>query len=184
MLDILQIPYKTDCHQNKMLYNLHVTTVCRNGRLPSWPVVLAFRSLRRFGEMSGEELVMRVLGTLGSGLGVFCAQHGVYSVVAFVAVGPRLSEPSYRRPLYRSISRANTICRFWRYALYLRPRSCRPTGILPLSRVWHQEDDGARPGLCARNTEAAQRVLHSSPDRPDFLISELLHATINFFVGL
>lgn len=66
----------------------------------------------RFGKVSGEELAVRVLATLGSGLGVFCAQHGVYSVVALVAVGLKLSERRYWRPLFGSISQACTVRRF------------------------------------------------------------------------
>lgn len=71
----------------------------------------------RHGEVSREELAMRVLATLASGLGVFYAQHGVYSVVALVAAGLKLSAPRYWRPLFGSISQACTVRRFWRYAL-------------------------------------------------------------------
>ena len=83
------------------------------------PAMIPF--FTRLGQVSGEELAMRIFGTLGSGLGVFCSQQGVYSIVAMIAVGSGLSEPRYWRPLFGSVSEAYTLRRFWRYvALPLR----------------------------------------------------------------
>ena len=77
------------------------------------PAMIPF--FTRLGQVSGEELAMRIFGSLGSGLGVFCSQQGVYSILALTAVGLGLSEPRYWRPLFGSVSDAYTLRRFWRY---------------------------------------------------------------------
>ena len=77
------------------------------------PAMIPF--FTRLRQVSGEELAMRVFGTLGSGLGILCSQQGVYSILALIAVGSGLSEPKYWRPLFGSISDAYTLRRFWRY---------------------------------------------------------------------
>ena len=77
------------------------------------PAMIPF--FKRLGQVSGEELAMRIFGTLGSGLGVLCSQQGVYSTLALIAVGLGLSEPRYWRPLFGSVSDAYTLRRFWRY---------------------------------------------------------------------
>ena len=77
------------------------------------PAMIPF--FTRLGQVSGEELAMRIFGTLGSGLGLFCSQQGIYSMVALVAVGLGLSEPRYWRPLFGSVSDAYSLRRFWRY---------------------------------------------------------------------
>jgi len=133
---------------------------------------------------------MTLLGTLGSGLGVFCAQQGVYSLVALAAVGLGLSEPRYWRPLFGSISQAYTVRRFWRYALFLRPSVCRLIKLLLLSRVWHQNNR-------EKTTVPAQAIVYDILRLPKesyighylvfflvFLISGLLHATIDLAAGI
>ena len=77
------------------------------------PAMIPF--FTRLGEVSGEEVAMRIFGVLGSGLGVFCSQKGVYSILALIAVGLGLSEPRDWRPLFGSVSDAYTVRRFWRY---------------------------------------------------------------------
>ena len=68
----------------------------------------------RAGQISGAELAMRVLCTLGSGLGMFCSQQGGYSIMALIFVGLDVSEPRSWRPLFGSITEAYTVRRFWR----------------------------------------------------------------------
>lgn len=68
----------------------------------------------RAAQICGAELAMRISGTLGSGLGVFCSQQGVYSIMALLLVGLGVSEPRYRRSLFGSITKAYTLRRFWR----------------------------------------------------------------------
>lgn len=77
------------------------------------PAMIPF--FTRLGQVSGEELAMRIFGTLGSGLGLFCSQQGIYSIVALIAVALGLSEQRYWRPLFGSVSDAYTLRRFWRY---------------------------------------------------------------------
>ena len=67
----------------------------------------------RLRQVSSQEIAMRVFGTLGSGLGVFCSQQGVYSLLAILFVGTGLSQPLYWRPLFGSIGDAYTVRRFW-----------------------------------------------------------------------
>ena len=67
----------------------------------------------RAGQVSGAELVMRILCTLGGGLGMFCSQQGVFSIMALIFVGLDVSEPKYWRPLFGSITEAYTLRRFW-----------------------------------------------------------------------
>ena len=67
----------------------------------------------RTGEISGAELAMRILCTLGGGLGMFCSQQAVYSIMALIFVGLNVSEPKYWRPLFGSITEAYTLRRFW-----------------------------------------------------------------------
>ena len=67
----------------------------------------------RIRQASMEELAMRVFATLRSGLGVFCSQRAVYSLIALAAVGSGLSEPRYWRPLFGSHSYAYSVRRFW-----------------------------------------------------------------------
>ena len=68
----------------------------------------------RAGQISGAEVAMRILCTLGSGLGMFCSQQGVYSLMALIFVGLGVSEPRYWRPLFGSVTDGYTIRRFWR----------------------------------------------------------------------
>lgn len=67
------------------------------------------------GEVSQEELAMRLLATLASGLGVTYARLGVYRFVALVAIGMKSSAPRCWRPLFGSISQADTVHCFWRF---------------------------------------------------------------------
>ena len=67
----------------------------------------------RVGQVSEVELAMRILCTLGGGLGMFCSQQGVYSIMALIFVGLDVSEPKYWRPLFGSVTEAYTLRRFW-----------------------------------------------------------------------
>ena len=129
------------------------------------PAMIPF--FTRLDQVSVEELAMRIFGTLGSGLGVFCSQQGIYSIVAIIAVGFGLSEPRYWRPLFGSVGDAYTVRRFWRY--------------VALSLMWYlnadwstalqssmaskqpRKDIGARTVLCPGCINSAQRVLFWSP---------------------
>ena len=70
--------------------------------------------LTRLTEMSRGELTMRIGATIGAGLGIYCAQEGLQSILAFIAVGLGLSEARHWRPRFGSIADAYSIRRFWR----------------------------------------------------------------------
>ena len=68
----------------------------------------------RFSEVSLTELFMRLFATLGAGLGIYCSQEGLQSILAFTAVALGLSKPENWRPRFGAIGDAYTIRRFWR----------------------------------------------------------------------
>ena len=70
--------------------------------------------LTRLTEISGAELSMRIGGTIGAGVGIYCAQEGLQSTLAFIAVSLGLSEARDWRPRFGAIGDAYSIRRFWR----------------------------------------------------------------------
>lgn len=70
--------------------------------------------LTRLGEVTGKELVLRVLVTLGFGVGVISIQTGAQSIVAVVDVGLGMSEVKSWHPLFGSPRDAYTLRRYWR----------------------------------------------------------------------
>jgi hypothetical protein len=89
-------------------------------------------------EMSGEEVMVRVLSVVGLGIGLVAVQGGSYLLLAFASVLCRLSSPQDFPPFYGSISDAYTLRRLWRYTF--PPRSCLLllTNEYRSSHAWHQ----------------------------------------------
>ncbi|KAM5449419.1 hypothetical protein MaudCBS49596_004900 [Microsporum audouinii] len=67
----------------------------------------------RLRVISGEEIVMRIFGTIASGLTVTCVQRGSYSLVAFLSVLLGISEPQEWPPYYGSLSQAFSLRQVW-----------------------------------------------------------------------
>ena len=68
----------------------------------------------RLGDVTGQELIMRLFVTLGFGAGVYSFQTGIQSIFALVDVGLGLSEVKSWRPMFGSPWDAYTVRRFWR----------------------------------------------------------------------
>ena len=69
----------------------------------------------RLREVSIEEVVARIVISIGVWIGIYCMMQIMYGTVAFVAVASGLSEVRTWRPLYGPLSEAYTIRQFWRY---------------------------------------------------------------------
>ena len=67
----------------------------------------------RLDQVSGQEVIKRLVATLGAGFGAYCVQLGVQSVVAFLDVGLGMSDVQHWRPLFGSPKEAYTVRRFW-----------------------------------------------------------------------
>ena len=70
--------------------------------------------LTRIDDVSAEELGMRIGATIGAGLGIYCAQEGLQSLLAMIAVGIGLGDVRYWRPRFGPISEAYSLRKFWR----------------------------------------------------------------------
>ena len=68
----------------------------------------------RSGDVSAEELGMRIGATFGAGLGIYCAQEGLQSLLALIAVGLGFSDVKYWRPRFGPISDSYSLRKFWR----------------------------------------------------------------------
>jgi hypothetical protein len=68
----------------------------------------------RLDQVSSQEVIRRLVTTLGVGFGVYCVELGVHSIVAFLDVGLGISEVQQWRPLFGSLKDAYTVRRFWR----------------------------------------------------------------------
>ena len=152
------------------------------------PAMIPF--FTRLDQVSGEELAMRIFGTLGSGLGVFCSQQGVYSIVALIAVGLGRSEPRYWRPLFGSVSDAYTVRRFWRYVASSFKCPSHADRNTIFSRVWHQnnrEKTSVPTRYIVRdvlNLPQKSYLGHQLCFFLVFLLSGFLHATIDLSAGI
>ena len=71
--------------------------------------------LSRLHEVSLEEVGMRILVTIGTGVGVYCSQEGMQSSLAFLTVAGGLSEVEGWSPRFGSAADAYSIQRFWGY---------------------------------------------------------------------
>ena len=69
----------------------------------------------RLHEVSVVEVSMRVLVTLGAGVGIYCSQEGLQSSISFLAVAAGLSEAEDWTPRFGSAAEAYSIQRFWGY---------------------------------------------------------------------
>ena len=67
----------------------------------------------RLGEVTLLELSMRVAATFGAGVGIYCCQMGLQSIIAFVAVGVGLSDGRMWPPRFGPLVEAYSIRRFW-----------------------------------------------------------------------
>ena len=76
------------------------------------PIQIPF--FRRLHELSWEQAMMRLFGTLGAGIGVYCSQNGMHSIFALLDVFLMRSEIKSWRPLFGSLADAYTVRRFWR----------------------------------------------------------------------
>lgn len=68
----------------------------------------------RLDQVSSQEVIKRLVTTLGVGISIYCVQLGVQSIVAFLDVGLGISEVQHWRPLFGSPKEAYTVRRFWR----------------------------------------------------------------------
>ncbi|KAK2810386.1 hypothetical protein FQN49_008542 [Arthroderma sp. PD_2] len=68
---------------------------------------------RRLHKVSGEEMTMRTVSIIASGLSIICIQRGSYSLIAFLSVLFGISEPREWPPLYGSLSQAFSMRRLW-----------------------------------------------------------------------
>lgn len=68
----------------------------------------------RFSEVSLTEFFMRLFVTLGAGLGIYCTQQCLQSIIAFTTVALGFSKPENWRPKFGAMRDAYTIRRFWR----------------------------------------------------------------------
>lgn len=96
----------------------------------------------RLGEISGEEIIMRVCCVVGATIGLVCTEGGIYSLFALVSVLLGISEPRDWPPFYGSVSEACTLRGFWRYFLpvSLSMRSFSWWYANQVSCTWHQSD--------------------------------------------
>ncbi|EGD96737.1 acetyltransferase [Trichophyton mentagrophytes] len=67
----------------------------------------------RLPDISGDEIVMRVINTIISGLIMICVQRSFYSLVGFFSVLLGISEPREWPPYFGSLSQAFTLRRTW-----------------------------------------------------------------------
>lgn len=68
----------------------------------------------RFSEVTFEELIMRLFAAIGLCAGLISFQRGVYSIVAFVCVGLRVSDPEDWPPFNGPILQTYSLRLFWR----------------------------------------------------------------------
>ena len=69
--------------------------------------------LRRFGDVSLEELVLRLATTVSLFVVLYCFIQCYTSIVAIVGVATGMDEVKHWRPTFGSLSEAYTIRRFW-----------------------------------------------------------------------
>jgi len=69
--------------------------------------------VHRLGIITGEELAIRIVGTVIAGIGLIAVQRGVYSIFAFLSVGLRLSDPAWWPPFHGSLSSIYSLRSIW-----------------------------------------------------------------------
>jgi hypothetical protein len=67
----------------------------------------------RIRNVSAEEAVMRFFAAVGLAAGLVSVQRGVYSIMAFVAVGTRLSDPVDWPPFNGPLGAIYSLRSFW-----------------------------------------------------------------------
>lgn len=67
----------------------------------------------RLGDVSAEQIAVRIASTLSLWLNIFCITRMGYGVLALVAVGTGLSQVSAWRPPFGRLADAYTVRRFW-----------------------------------------------------------------------
>ncbi|KAK4202927.1 membrane bound O-acyl transferase family-domain-containing protein [Triangularia verruculosa] len=67
----------------------------------------------RIGDVSAEELTMRLFAALGLGAGLVSVQRGVYSICAFVAVASGVSDPQDWPPFNGPFTGIHNLRSFW-----------------------------------------------------------------------
>jgi hypothetical protein len=78
------------------------------------------KSLSRLGDISGEEILTRIMVLIPAGMGAWAAVTVVYSATAIIFVACGLSGPSSWPPLFGSLRESYTLRRFWGYILPCR----------------------------------------------------------------
>jgi hypothetical protein len=69
---------------------------------------------RRLGEVTLEEVIIRIFSTIAMGAGLVCSQGGIYNIFAFISVLTGMSDPSDWPPFYGSLSDAYSLRRLWK----------------------------------------------------------------------
>ena len=142
----------------------------------------------RIGDVTAQQLMIRLFAMLGFGIGVYCVQQFCHSLAAFIDVALRFNKPESWRPLFGSLWDAYTVRRFWRFVailiailVVLHYRRLTPS----YSVCWQQNNRQKFSeivdfvlfrilNISKRNllTKYSNILLH-------FLVSGLLHATID-----
>lgn len=68
----------------------------------------------RIRDVSVEEVVMRFFAAVGLGAGLVSVQRGVYSIVAFISVASRISDPADWPPFNGPFGAIHSLRSFWR----------------------------------------------------------------------
>lgn len=83
----------------------------------------------RVSHITGQQLLTRLITTLGYGIAVCTFQQFVHSIVALIDVGFGFSKVEFWRPLFGSPGEAYTLRRFWGFVIPFLTQSC-------MSRIW------------------------------------------------
>ncbi|KAH7408179.1 membrane bound O-acyl transferase family-domain-containing protein [Phaeosphaeria sp. MPI-PUGE-AT-0046c] len=128
------------------------------------------RFFSRLGEVSREELAVRVTGSFVYWCNIYAVLHGLFSFAAVLSVGLGLSKIENWKPLFGSLRDATSLRGFW-------------------GKFWHQS---LRDNLYEPATFLSDKVLRLSPGIlarytklfMAFLISGLMHAFAEVATGL
>ncbi|KAF1948164.1 hypothetical protein CC80DRAFT_541141 [Byssothecium circinans] len=126
--------------------------------------------LSRLGEVSGEEIAVRIMGSVLYWCNLFAILQGLFSFAALLAVSFGLSDVRSWRPLFGSLRDATSLRYFW-------------------GKFWHQS---LRDALYKPGSFLTHKVLHLPPGILArytklflaFLISGLMHAFAEVATGL
>ncbi|RDL36191.1 uncharacterized protein BP5553_06803 [Venustampulla echinocandica] len=129
------------------------------------------RFFTRLGDVTAEELAMRIMVTVAGFLNSYCLITGVPLLMSFFFVGFGLSEPRFWRPLFGSLLDAYSVRRFWGNFWHQNLRRMMGEPALFLSRSILHLPEG---GILERYTKIMAT----------FYISGVVHAIADLAGGL